>query len=227
MELFMNQTKVQAIIPFAGFYESWHSEAIDNAINRVFEDISGEPNTTLVDKAFNCTNYKQIFEAYAKEFTKAFKHELNAKLEYNKPIRCKFIELVSPREYNFSTNKIIAEFDLEFMQWLLDAKVYRDRFERLCRDELTSRSGFISFYNPDFETWGELAAWDYNQLGLLLQALVNQGFSEDWEHSIIEDLDGNGNIEGCLHCCYDDADFKRLADIADYLRTRQQRVEGI
>lgn len=95
---------------------------------------------------------------------------------YQETMQLQFEEVISPREYNFTTDRLFATAPLYLMQKLFArsraeghqtlAKVIRERF--------TSRSGFISYYSNDLAEWLEkpLAAWDENELGTLLLAAI-------------------------------------------------------
>lgn len=96
---------------------------------------------------------------------------------YARPsIRMTFESMDSPREYNFSTDRIYGEIPL---------KVMREIFRRskaeghatlagIIARRFTSRSGFMSFYPSDLAEWlakaGPLAEWDHNELGTLFLA---------------------------------------------------------
>lgn len=87
-----------------------------------------------------------------------------------------FESMDSPREYNFSTDRVYG---------LIPLKVMRELFRRskaeghatlaaVVADRFTSRSGFISSYPSDLGDWlaeaGRLQDWDHNALGTLLIA---------------------------------------------------------
>lgn len=88
----------------------------------------------------------------------------------------KFEEMTSPREYNFTTDRIFCELSGRTV-----ARLFRmsreDNHARLAaciRERFTSRDGFISHYSNRLADWLEkpLADWDHNELGTLLRALL-------------------------------------------------------
>ena len=77
-------------LDFGGFYESIHTEYIDRHI----EDL--DVNWEYVD-------YKKTYENYAKCFVDYINFSLNMKLKY--------VELDSPKYYNFRNDKIIVSIN--------------------------------------------------------------------------------------------------------------------
>lgn len=95
-----------------------------------------------------------------------------------------FEEMTSPREYNFTTDRLFAKVPAYIMQRLFA----RSRAEKhatlaaVIRERFTSRSGFISYYRNDVAAWLEkpLSDWDHNELGtLLIAAIRSAGTHED------------------------------------------------
>jgi hypothetical protein len=114
-------------------------------------------------------------------------HDRTAEPYARPSIRMTFESMDSPREYNFSTDRIYGEVPL---------KVVRELFRRskaeghatltaIIARRFTSRSGFMSFYPSDLAEWlakaGPLAEWDHNQLGTLFLAglaMAGQAFGD-------------------------------------------------
>lgn len=148
-------------IPFAGFYESVH----DDQINQAFED--EDPSSS-------------VFEAYAQEYATAFldDHEIEGGFE----------SLISPREYNFETDRIFVKLTPQGLRDLV-RQILPSDFDKLCRERFTSRSGFISFYSPNYNHWGPPSSWDHNQIGTLMECLP-----ETDELDLMEPYICNGRI---------------------------------
>ena len=172
-------TTLNARIPFPGFYESLYSSEIDAQQEQEVERIDdGESEYEVADE---CTtedigeiltkyaNYSTMFRQIAEAYVEAFSDHLAEKTGMDIPL--KFEELTSPKEYNFRTDNIYADIDLEDAKLLL-VFVGKERLMKEAREMFTSRSGFISFYDPDIETWGEIETWDHNQVYCLLSCLV-------------------------------------------------------
>lgn len=206
-------------IPFSGFYESMHDDQIDQALEQMLSDSSG--CHAISDRISNdiWMHTHTPMAEYSKAFVESFQTLFNA--ETGLKIAFEYESVRSPREYNFGTDRVFATVSLEDARAMF-AKVDREILDKIAEECFTSRSGFSSFYSPDWRSWGSMEKWDHNQVGTLVAALVSQFMSEEWEWNIIEDWSGNGYVDSWV---YDnlDAEGKRLVNIADYLRRREER----
>ena len=96
---------------------------------------------------------------------------------YDRPsIGLRFEEMTSPREYNFTTDRLFGLVPLKVMRELFkrSAAERHVTLHKVIRERFTSRSGFISFYPTDLRTWIKkpLREWDSNELGTLLWAAL-------------------------------------------------------
>jgi len=205
-----------ARIPFAGFYHSVHDHELDDALNMMLSDESGNPNGPLIERAFDLVDWSQAHKDYAKAYAENFCHHFK--------IAGVFESMTSPREYNFETDRVWIEMTEAEARRILgetNDKNLRDQ----AREMFTSRSGFCSFYSPDIDTWGDIAEWDHNQLYCLLSAYAEQetdtsdGFDSWAELSLMESDRGNGEFENMV---YNDK-LERLCKISSYLRDRENR----
>lgn len=85
-----------------------------------------------------------------------------------------FEEMTSPREYNFTTDRLFAHIPLKVLRDLFKRSA-ADRHKTLAKaieDRHSSYSGFVSFYSNDLREWLKkpLRDWDENELGTLLYA---------------------------------------------------------
>lgn len=141
----------EAVIPFSGFYESDHDAALDCALEQMLQDDRGDVYQDLFMPAFDDIDWGKVHVSYAKEYVEHLSHVTDHKFE--------FVELVSPREYNFTTDRIFVKTELRPLLVATPIETIRKAAAEL----FTSRSGFHSFYSPDIDTWGPLEDWDYNQ----------------------------------------------------------------
>lgn len=210
-------------IPFAGFYETYHDLLLDDEQESFFSDDSGALTYySLHEKFTKVCDYGHAFREYSKLYTQGFSDNFGIKT-------LRYESLDSPGEYNFTTDRIFCTIeDYEVL------KMYTD----CCPDKLancailrhTSRSGFSSFYNPDYKTWDDVLAWDHNQLETLLVAWTsnrdfnNQGADNYWSHDdeigLMQSYKDNGYITGLM---LENKESLRLVNIADYLRQRAER----
>lgn len=159
---------MQTTIPFSGFYESIHSSMIDDAVEGLVRDDCGEIVEGCED-IFWEVNYPEVFDKYAKMYLENFNIVLNYETKLN--IKLHYDELSSPREYNFTTDRIFAKIsqrNVKLLYKLVDKKILED----LIAKRFTSCSGFISYYDNKLADWGKIETWDHNQVGTLLEAVA-------------------------------------------------------
>lgn len=207
-----------AVIPFSGFYNSLHDSTLDNTFNQMFSDSNGDPNEKLVERGFDLVNWSMAHQNYAKAYAENFGQEF-------KIHSLRFESLSSPREYNFTTDRIFVEISTEEVQRIFD-EVSSEALTATATEMFTSHSGFSSHYSPDWRSWGDPAEWDHNQVFCLLQARVGDEFDTWAEHALMEDDDCNGRLDSILEdamCVDHKAESNRLWNIAAYLRQRQDR----
>lgn len=205
-------------IPFSGFYESIHTDAIDNELfNGIFTDTNTgiTNNDNLSNRADDSMDWNSLHIDYAKEYASQFAKEFDLKLEFE--------SLHSPKYYNFSTDRIFCHIsENEILR--LWRETIPDTLEKTAKEMFTSCDGFISFYDSDFRQWGNVLKWDYNQLHCLLMAWLynNERYSDDLELDILETMNSNGFISEILfkNCPI----MNRLEKIFCYLDERAERL---
>lgn len=201
-------------IPFSGFYESHHDAELDDALDRMFSDrgTGCTVNGPLRDRALGACQWGLVHGNYAAEYARALAEKFK--------IAMKFESLQSPREYNFATDRIFCEIELEEVKRIrsaTDEKAFRDE----ARNRFTSRSGFISFYSPDVDDWGDIDDWDHNQVGTLIAAYIDEqamGFDMGAEYDLMESARCNGRLDEWI--IQATPDIGRLLTIHDYLQER-------
>lgn len=167
-------------IPFDGFYNSFYSDAIDREEEQYIEwkqedrIINQEQASELANVLFRHTNYGQAYEALAKAYVDGFNNRFKQWTGISLGIT--FESVHSPREYNFTTDRIFCHISEEVVKALFE-KVDRAEFDKQIRERFTSRSGFISHYPNRLEEWPEdLGEWDWNHICTLIMAFL----PEDW-----------------------------------------------
>lgn len=208
-----------AKLPFAGFYNSWHDEGLDNAMARIFSDRKTGCHVHEVLQGiahFGC-DWSEVHREYAKAYAEAFLEKF--------AIAGTFESMASPREYNFTTDRIFATIEPAELA-RIRTLTHDDALEAVAREWFTSRSGFLSSYSNDWHDWGPVETWDHNQAGALLQAYANQetgeDFDQDHETRLTEDFDGNGHLENWIIGAFD-AKAKQALRVHDYLQDRAER----
>lgn len=133
---------MKTILNFGGFYESWHSARIDQAIERCAQDDSGD----VIDEDYEKLQYdnKELELCYSRAYVDCVNELLKTKL--------KFFQLISPREYNFSTDRIEVEYDANdemlIRQFVTDNDL-EDQVRAVIKHMTTSRSGYSPYYTFD------------------------------------------------------------------------------
>lgn len=173
-------------IPFPGLYESLLSSELDSveemnaehyAEQQGADGVPPELRLEANDFAqifFDVTRYSIAHNHVAKEYCASF--DIVASEALGVPLRLKFEEMSSPREYNFTTDRIFAATTHKAIRALF-TQSKRDKHATLARviaRRFTSRDGFISFYRNDLDSWlaKPLRNWDENELGTLLIACL-------------------------------------------------------
>lgn len=201
-------------IPFSGFYESLHKDEIDQAEQQMFSDrdTGCQRNEGLEMALFYKCDYRQVYAAYAKEYCGNFSDKFELGLTFD--------ELVSPREYNFTTDRIFA-FVPDATILMLWQQVDKDELQADIKAKHSSRDGFFSFYANSLEAWpDDVMDWDHNQLSTLLACWVGE-FDIYEEYSLMEDDRGNGLYDRLI--CDATPGIERLFKIHDYLEQRAAR----
>lgn len=219
--------KLSCLIPFAGFYETWHDAEFDSCLEYMFdpEGCGADYAGPLAQRFFDTVDWRAAQTAYAKDYAKNFAAALGCKV-------CQFEEMVSPREYNFTTDRLFAKFDAVELRAMLGRADIRAELDTVAADMFTSRSGFMSHYSPTVGDWGDdLADWDHNQRGALLQAAANvlisdgETFGQEQEFDLMESERCNGAIDDYMWNNTTDgaAMGNRCDKVARYLAAREAR----
>ena len=206
-------------IPFAGFYESLYSSEIDSLEEREAEHFEeyrqeedGIPSHLRLDAEevreilIEVVDYKALHEKMAESYTDAFNFVISEDLGLELGLR--FEKMDSPREYNFTTDRIFAYISQEVVAELFKRSEVNEHraLAEVIKDRFTSYDGFISGYRNDLQVWLDkpLEDWDHNELDTLLIANMRlsgvdsgdleervyyrcvdcDGFYQEWESSV-------------------------------------------
>jgi hypothetical protein len=130
-------------INFGGFYCSIHEQLIDSMLDSYYQDDDG--NT--LDYYFLDIPYGDIFQKYSKNYLLFLKEYLYE--NYNLQFKPVYKQLTSPKEYNFSTDKINIDLNnLDCNKIIKHFKKDNDFLEYL-KKATKSVSGYWSFYDYD------------------------------------------------------------------------------
>jgi hypothetical protein len=226
-----NQTSVQ--IPFSGTYYSIWSDLIDMEQEHHLEWVNEDYSPTekeagaYGDYLYIHTDYKAAYNGlafkYAEHFADFVAEKIGAKVytegttstghafkRYSAKatyvaIGFEFEEMTSPREYNFTTDRIFCKFSLATMQAILALPEVVAMLPSMIKRQHSSRDGFHSHYSNDI-TMGEWVSpveeWDHNQWHTVLLCLFPEEDSfREFEYSVYEELSGNNQF--CNFPCFE------------------------
>lgn len=193
---------IKITIPFSGFYESWHNENLKNAFDSIFQDDHGLMPEKVI-RAYNACDskikWRQAQNEYSREYVEALNHFLGESL-------LAFDSLESPREYNFTSDRIFCEISRENL-----IKAYKATpavmLQTVISDQFTSCDGFISFYPDHLDSWdieprlvaGEGKPLDHNEAGAVIHAYLATRY---YSHRIKGSPDSENEAQkACDDCC--------------------------
>lgn len=140
--------KVEIQIPFfSGFYGSIWSDEMDDAL------LNGPREEDLKYWEGWAVDYKEYEQEVAEEYARLYVEKLNDVLELDISQE-EQAEVVSPKEYNFSTDRIFVDIefhDLDKVKALMLEN--KDEMSRLIKKNHTSYDGFWSFMSNQFDEW--------------------------------------------------------------------------
>ena len=181
---------INILIPFSGFYNSVHDGEFDSQVERYM----GENGLDIYNDDVN-VDWTAVYPEYSQEYAKAVS-ELDDTLQ-----GLEFKELISPREYNFSTDKIectIPMLDLLNIYTAATTGEYREDWIKYVHDKLKGYDGFIPFYSNDYVNgWPTLLTqWEEPQTDLLLEfyikVVLEKLNNQMEEFDIMESFNCNG-----------------------------------
>lgn len=162
--------KTQTYCPaFPGFYETRFSIDLDNDIE-CLDEIRIENGLKPID---NFNDLKVDYDGYENEIARKFCSQIEALLN-DMGVKCSIVfeSVVSPREYNFTTDSINCT--IEIKNSLHIVRLINENFEKwteYLKERFTSYDGFISYYDSD---WLDLfEALKHNtKCGVILEFLL-------------------------------------------------------
>jgi len=186
----LEKTTVEVSLPFSGFYESIHSYALEFCLG-VSEDHfymagkEGEPTKEEVEKRYDEIAWKEAHTSYAKAYADKLCGALGFPME--------FAAMESPREYNFTTDRIFVRVPFASLVSLFGKTDYA-ALTKAVKETFTSGPGFSSFYSPELAEWEAdgLQKWNHNQWSTVIETYLLQSLGDDWESDVMDTVRGNG-----------------------------------
>lgn len=178
--------KIEIQLPFSGFYQSMHDYYIDNFIEHEVEYLESELGYTddqieVIKDRFYMMDYSPIRKAICEHYINAF----NAVFydEYNIHLDLEYSKLISPRFYNFETDRLYALID-ESIYNEVAALINKKDFKEMIEDRYSKRDGFTPFQST-------LEAIENNDTILFSAEVLEMLLTED---QVINDYQYTDNI---------------------------------
>ncbi len=160
----MKQTIKFNLLPnhFSGFYESYLSNMIECAEEYALENMKEDlyEEGIKVNNVWDLWDYLNVDYAGAREYLSksyidCFIESVNDILDQSivDISSMKFDHLWSPREYNFTTDKLYVTANVDECELLDYASNNLVSFIEYCKNNFTSCDGFTSFYSNDSRDW--------------------------------------------------------------------------
>lgn len=164
-------------VPFIGTYEAL-DRLIDSECEREAEYLEEYPQEGYEDGFYASFDMHSFLLDYVGEIS-----------DICKLPSLKFQYLSSPREYNFSTDKIICSVDRNELWELYSERLVMTDYGDAVRAATTPRSGYSTFYDEDDCFYESVDDFVDNSavLGLILEAYLNCWLSEE-VYDYCEDL---------------------------------------
>lgn len=178
--------KIEIQLPFSGFYHYIHDMHIDNHIEYELEYLESELGYTdeqldIIKDRFYMMEYAPIRKAICEHYINAY----NAVFydEYNIHLDLEYSQLISPKFYNFETDRLYALID-ESIYNEVTALINSEDFKTMLKDKFKVQSGFIPFQST-------LDAIENNDTVLFSAELLEQLLPEE---TVINDYQYSDNI---------------------------------
>ncbi len=200
---------------FSGYYETLIGNIDDNLNEDYFFNdvlnIKTEYIQKVLELAFDNIDYKNLYIEISKDLVNFWNEKLKEDNLQDK-LKIEFIKLNSPKEYNFKTDiiEVKAFFNDDLVKFLTDYCINnKDAFTQYLEDKFKSRSGFISFYNHNYDYWMQILKDfnfnDFYHLGSFMdfyysnEDLKNDSLVNDQYDYIYEKYFSNGYFDSYIN----------------------------
>ena len=167
--------KIKTWLPlFPGFYESLYSYQFDDIEHMLFDNCRAVPKQLMgwiSSRISDYVDYSAYENQVAKNFTDCIESEIKERFpELVKSI--KFEKIVSPKYYNFSTDSIDIEVDIDFEK-LISLFLADKQSAEYIKKRYASYDGFMSHYENNLDDWLKTVKEDKaHKTGAMLEFLL-------------------------------------------------------
>lgn len=212
----------EVFLTFAGFYNSYLTEAFDRAMEYATEQVEDALGADAAESLQDAPNWQAAQTYVANAYAGAFGFWLEKATVAIDPegkgfadLKFEFSELISPKEYNFETDKIAAYVKTEdltrFYAWVV--RTFGEDWKDYFRSRTSHRSGFISFYTAgDPAAYGPISQWPCCLIQLVLDFIEEEAQIEsDYLRSDIWFCNDGRGYETAEEALYETSDeFQRI-----------------
>lgn len=185
--------KTTSLLPlFTGFYESIFDPA-NSIYEQEYEYLTTKEGMTdeEVTARLREWNYRAAYIAISKDIAEGFAelmHDHFPELE----LKVSFVELISPIEYNFETDKIVVDLEFKTDELLKLVLKHECGLQDFIEAQFTPRSGFQPYYSNKLQDWKDdikaLEELDTVQIWTLFSALCEaEGLDDETLYDQVQD----------------------------------------
>lgn len=166
---------------FEGFYCSQLDLAEYIEVGEGEEYLMDEKQFDEIDWKATNNNVSKFYLEYIKDELKDFFNEIGI-------INLDFVKVDSPKYYNYSTDKLVCNIEVNKNKFLTELQKYSfDVWKKFLKDNFTSYDGFISFYPNDPNEWTELIAEKFDTDNIIIETLLQFYLEQSEEFTEIKE----------------------------------------
>lgn len=208
-----NRIKLEVYAPlFPGFYETWYKPDEDSLMSDMDELVLPKlkdadlmkpeglfSEQDVADEYWDSKAYQYSYDEYEREVGREVVRYIEGVLNDSEldlgEVNCYFMEIHSPKEYNFRNDSINMDVKIDKEKFLKAIKgPLLPILTMLVKRKFTSYSGFISFYDNDVNLWLEdtdKMLEDSNQAATCIEALllyiINEEFTDETDFDDLQE----------------------------------------
>lgn len=173
---------------FNGFYGTLLGNVIDNEVEIIAGDHGVDEDSIVFNYEEAC---KELSELFAEEVENQIKTNLGIEVEMD------FVELHSPRFYNYSNDRAFVSITVNVEDVIEQCMWSKKDVEQYVKDNFTSIPGFISFVPNDFNEWVNIIRLKGDRWEIMVSELLTflLTLNDIDELTIIDWIVGNFSID--------------------------------
>lgn len=146
-----------------------------------FYDTSYEPDEEeVIEYPFSFSHYEFDYEDYKVRVAKSLCGLVEEKLNgVSVTTEITFKEVESPTYYNYTTDKIIVNYNISWIDVLTKIIEFEYEFEKFIKKQYTSCDGFISAHSNNYKNWLNQEQFEEMTHIYLEFILIQEGFDRE------------------------------------------------